>query len=788
MKHSLIIILLSLVLTSGAGEHRRTDAEPFSMSRLTVTAKSPEFRPAARKLAALLSRIYRYEVPVGENGNILFESAKLAGPQSYELQTSKSALIIRAASQAGALYAAADLLHELGYRRFSPDKFWEILPENPPSFLAVNKRETPDYAMRDIWPSWGIWPEYRKNGDHEAWHFANRTGGAKIQTGHAYDNFIRRNQSQFQAHPEYYALVKGKRAGSKLCIANPNLRRLFAADAVTQMRRNPDWASVSADPSDGGGWCECAECAKLGSPTDRAILLANEAAQAIQKEFPGKKVALYAYNQHSSPPAVAVDSNVIVNIATGFIREGWNIDRLLTRWGKCADIGIREYYNAGPEPGNGPGTNLAYLVRTIRDFHGRNARYITGEASDAWAPGLLGYNLAAQLFWNVNTEPEAFENDFYIRAFPKTEKPMRRFFALLDGSNQRPLSEDLLHRMYAALAEAHPLAIGPERARIEQLIAYTRFCELLFNHQKNRSETSYRALLESAAAVKPHYLVHTYAMFRDERQLGLPGKRTAAGFDWKTPRKLDYEKLLTEGMSNNKKLDFEPINFGYDLAPAMFPGSKRAGNIAPVRWKREFYLYSNGKPFTIKVTGGLIKHYRDRGNVKLDLIQIGGPSDTGEFETAVCHDESVPPDGRERLVTLTPKHPGLHRLVINDGGDMTKIIFPAELAVAVPVANESAPAISGDFWFYVPKGTRHLGLYAKTGRGWLLTPDGKRFQSLSGKNGFCKFDVPAGMDGQPWQVRGMNGTLRLLTVPDTLNLNGNRLLIPKKLIEKDRLK
>lgn len=34
----------------------------------------------------------------------------------------------------------------------------------------------------------------------------------------------------------------------------------------------------------------------------------------------------------------------------------------------------------------------------------------------------------------------------------------------------------------------------------------------------------------------------------------------------------------------------------------------------------------------------------------------------------------------------------------------------------------------------------------------------------------------------------MNGTLRLLTVPDTLNLNGNRLLIPKKLIEKDRLK
>lgn len=44
---------------------------------------------------------------------------------------------------------------------------------------------------------------------------------------------------------------------------------------------------------------------------------------------------------------------------------------------------------------------------------------------------------------------------------------------------------------------------------------------------------------------------------------------------------------------------------------------------------------------------------------------------------------------------------------------MTKIIFPAELAVAVPVANESAPAISGDFWFYVPKGTVIWGFMQK---------------------------------------------------------------------------
>ncbi len=793
MAQKLIVLLLAaFALETVAGEHVSKKAEPFALNDVSVRVKAPEFQESAQRFADLLGKVLKRKIELKADGNIVFEKAAFSDPQMYEIATSAKGIVFRAASPLGANYAGADLLRELGYRRFTPNPAWEVVPETPPKSIALNKRESPDYKMRSIWPGWNLWFDFRKQDNHKQWHYANRTGGLVIETGHSYDRFIRHNRKIFEAHPEYYALVKGKRNGSKLCISNPEVRKLFAEHSVKILRERPVQASVSADPSDGGGWCECAECAKLGTPTDRAMLLASTAAEAVVKAFPGKHVALYAYNQHSPPPSpgVKVHPAVIVNIATGFIRQGWTIEGLIREWGKRAAIGIREYYYARYEPGSGQACDLEYLRRTIPEFYRSGARYPSGEASDTWGPGFPGYCLAAALLWNTRADADAFLNDLYAKAFPKSEKIMREFYGLILGTPKKALSADLIHRMYDLLGQALKITSGGEKTRIEQLIGWTRFCELLLNHRNKPTKKSFEDMLEIAAAIKPSCVIHTFSIWRNEqRTLGFDGKGLSKKYDWDTPRKLDYEKIVADGLKNNKKLDFEAVSFGYKLVPVTVPGVKnQPGVLDGVRGKQQFYLYSDGSELKLKVTGGLIKHYRDRGAVKIDLIQIGGVSDTGELETKVAHDESVPPDGNPRTVVLKPKYAGLHRLEMNDGNDMTRIEFPAGMPVAYPVPREKMQIFGSICYFYVPNWTKVLGYYAQTNRGCIISPDGKTFAKLTKANGFYSHPVPEKFTGKVWQVRNMKGVFRLLTVPDALNLNSAFILVPETIAKKEGLK
>jgi len=165
---------------------------------------------------------------------------------------------------------------------------------------------------------------------------------------HAYDRVVRESRQQFEEHPDYWPLLEGKRqpvSNTKPCLAKQAVRDLFVQSALRKCASDPTLDSVSMDPSDGGGWCQCEQCAKLGSVSDQAITHANEVALAINRQHPGKLVGLYAYNYHSPPPIATVDPQVVVSVATSFIKEGPKVEDLLAEWSKQnASLGIREHY------------------------------------------------------------------------------------------------------------------------------------------------------------------------------------------------------------------------------------------------------------------------------------------------------------------------------------------------------------------------------------------------------------------------------------------------------------
>lgn len=746
----------------------------FLILSVSVTLES-----VVPRFGALLPRIF----PAGPTGNlarVVVERTDWADAQRYDIASSPERIVIRTASDKGAAYAAARILRELGYRRFAPHPSWEILPENPPQNLTLNVSETPDYRMRKIWYQYNLWPDFRKNDDHEAWAFSARLGGDEIRCNHMYQTFVRREKEFFREHPECLALVDGERKGNKLCISNPLLREHFAQFVLREYESSPDIVAASVEPSDGGGWCTCEACRKLGSPSDRAITLANETVSVLRKAHPGAKVAQYAYGLHSPPPSVKVDGDVIVMVATMFERDGWTASRLVDEWGRRTTIGIREYYynNLGA-PGRGWATDTRRMSETIPNFFRRGARYLTAESSDSWAAGLLGLNVAAETMWNVRTNRKDVMCDFILRAFPSSPREMATFYSLIDGASKKPLTGDLLARMRDCLATAYRAGTSAEKRRVAQLIAYTCFCAKLLAFELSGSDENAAALFESAAVLKPYYLVPTYWFFRDSRPLGKSAKQIAAAFDWTTERPLDPEKGLVE-LAGYERLAFEPKDFGLDLTVDPQPSARGKPALQPLRGNWSFYLMSDGKPFVLEVTGGLIKHYRNRGNVKLSLVQIGGASETGELETEVFHDESVPPDGSLRKVEIRPRRPGLHRLDVSDGDDQTRYAFPDDLPVGLAIVTDGLRRqLAGDFTFYVPKGTSQIGFFAQTSSGRVCDPQGKTRFDLRRKAEYGTIDVPADADGRYWSVKGLRGVFRPLTVPSVLNINPKFPLKPK---------
>ena len=406
-------IVGSVLLFSRAASAESVLLSSQGKARQTVTTAenaTQRVQTAASTLADYLSRISeaKFEVVTGDgttgiavgvaadfpqlSGTKMLLDPKPAERERYLLRSHPKGIWLVGATELAVENAVWDLLHRLGYRQFFPGKHWEIVPRTPELAIEVDVDESPDYLSRRIWYGFGAW-DYAAE-PYRDWCAKNRcVPGIELSTGHSYGGFIRELKADFDQHPEYYALVKGERnirPEATLCLSNGDLRRRIARHAVDRFRKDPTRDSISADPSDGGGWCECEQCAKLGNVTDRALLLANDMAAAVNQEFPGKLVGMYAYAFHSPPPTkVKPHPQVVISVATAFLKGGLSLEEIMKGWSDLGTVlGVREYYSVNTWdrdlPARARGSNIDYLKRTIPEFHAKGARYLSAESSDNW--------------------------------------------------------------------------------------------------------------------------------------------------------------------------------------------------------------------------------------------------------------------------------------------------------------------------------------------------------------------------------------------------------------------
>lgn len=134
----------------------------------------------------------------------------------------------------------------------------------------------------------------------------------------------------FAEHPEYYALVNGKRGPGAMsgaeakqpCLTNPDVLRIVTSNVLEWIRREPQYPIYGVSQTDGWyNYCSCPDCAAVdeeeGSHSGTVVRFVNAVAEAVEREFPGKMVETLAYNWSRKPPAkTKLRDNVAVYLCT----------------------------------------------------------------------------------------------------------------------------------------------------------------------------------------------------------------------------------------------------------------------------------------------------------------------------------------------------------------------------------------------------------------------------------------------------------------------------------------
>ncbi|QDU98290.1 DUF4838 domain-containing protein [Lignipirellula cremea] len=748
--------------------------------------------------------------------------------EAFALVTQADRLFVLGVSEAAVQNGVAELLRRWGFRYYAPSPRWRAIP--PRKSLAADLRLAgqPALLARGIWYAYGNPGELAPLMDnYREWAMANRlTVRNLMTTGHAYGNIIGRNPEAFEQHPEYYALLPtGERDNQrsilarKFCYSNPGLIDLVVQDRLklleSNQAQNPAQFMVSIDPSDGQGTCECEQCRKLGTTTDRVFHLANETAKGLKAKHPEAWVGLYAYSSHRLPPTINVEPNVYVQVAMGFNRTEYSLPELVSAWGeKVGAVGLREYYGVEAWdwglPGRMRGSKVDYHRQWIPYYAKRKLNAINAETNGNWGGQTLGLYVASQLMWNPEADVDALVEEFFVDCFDDVQEPMRRLYQRFDEAP--PLRSAALTPMFHDVREAYEKTQNEDvRRRLIDLMSYLTYVskyrdfDLASGRDPAHGDTYYNALeplMNYAWRTRGRDMVHYYALARRlcnglaiaDKRLDFYMNNKEAEPVWRQGEAYTDEEIIALFQQTLTALEndgdptvnysryFEPVQVdGADAGSSNILADERPA-VARFRKSLRGYLLAGGSQkmkLGVAATGRravLTVRLRDEVIFEKEFRGAGGnPPQPGEIET----------------VEITFPRPNDYELEIE--GDCI-LQVPPETAF-VYEASSLRPAwidYSGPHYFYVPKGTKEV-IVDGNPRLSLVIPGEKKRRDISptdrpeGKT-YVSIPVPTGADGQVWHTSNMTrGAISFLNTPPLLSFHRHAIYVPRETAEADSL-
>ncbi|MFO7257289.1 MAG: DUF4838 domain-containing protein [Bacteroidota bacterium] len=454
-----------IVLPSSPSEHEKQAAEVLRRYLLQISG-------TAFPIVGVQEGRSRYEIVLGQNERLdeLRPSIDFnaLGDDGFIIRTDSLRLLIASGPGKGTLYGVYTFLEKyLGCRMYSPSV--KIIPERTRIELPeIDDKQVPAIKFRTT--------HYRVAWDKEYvdWHKLDHDEtGERPDWGMWVHTFAALVPPDVYAkdHPEYYALVDGKRIPTQLCLTNPDVLDITVRNLRRFMARNPEATYWSVSQNDNRQYCTCEACTAInereGSPSGSIINFVNQVAD----QFPDKIISTLAYEYSRKAPA-NIKPRDNVNIMLCSIEVGRDkpiatdsasadFRRDVEDWGKIAkDIIVWDYviqfnHLVSPFP------NFHVLQPNIKFFvdHGVTAMFEQGNREVGGEFAELRAYLISKLLWNPDEDVDALMDDFLSGYYGPAGPFIRKY---IDKMTEALLASGKPLRIFGSPLTARDSYLTPE--------------------------------------------------------------------------------------------------------------------------------------------------------------------------------------------------------------------------------------------------------------------------------------------------------------------------------------
>jgi len=415
-----------IVISGNASETERKAAHEFQrLLALSSTVELPIMTDDQKER--------RYEIVIGYTNRDIPQTVGDLKSDGFTIQTGEKKLFIQGGTGKGCLYGVYTFFEiYLGYRCYSSSVFKYPSLERVTVPAGILDTQIPVNIYRNIFYEVADDPFYRDW--HKLKNYKEPDWGMFV---HTFDRLVP-EETYFDAHPEYYALVNGKRVRNQaplipsfpaqLCLTNPDVLRIVVDTLSKMMKEKPEalyWSVSQGDSSFEDSFaCTCDNCAALdaasNSPSGSIITFVNQVAQ----HFPDKIISTLAYlYSRKAPQVVKPAPNVNIMLCTIECDRHYPIEADTTagafrydfdNWSRLTDNFILWDYTIQFSNLLAQFPNLRVLQPNLQYFvrNGVSSHFQQGNISKGGEWCELRPYLIAKLLWNPDIDVQAVMTDF----------------------------------------------------------------------------------------------------------------------------------------------------------------------------------------------------------------------------------------------------------------------------------------------------------------------------------------------------------------------------------------
>ncbi len=522
-----------LLSTTTLAEEWELARDGASRYRIVIpTAASEKETEAATELQAFIRQVSQAELPIinddqpaAEHEIVLGASRRLRGlkisagadalgEEGFTIQTVGNRLVITGGTDQGTCYGVYAFLEDYLGCRWLSSKVSQIPKRSHIMLGPILDTQKPALTYREVYYSDAMDARFagrnKLNGNasliqdgrlrrerHRGWGYWCHTFGTHVPA-----------VKYFQSHPEYFALVDGRRRADKqLCLTQPEVLALVVADLRQRMQENPEAHYWSVSQNDTGGNCQCPACqaidAREGTPMGSLLEFINR----VAAEFPDNTISTLSYQYSRRPPkTLRPATNVLIMLCSiecdrrqpiALEPSSASFREDVVNWSKiCDQVFVWDYvvqfsHLVSPFP------NLRVLQPDMQFFVNNHARGVFSqgnrEAHGEWAE-LRAYVLA-KLLWNPACNVDRIINDFLKGFYGAAAGPLRQYI-------------DLQHDALAKSGAKLQIFGGPADHRQGYLSReLVQRCQLLFDEAEQRTQEDPECLARVQMARLPLFYV-----------------------------------------------------------------------------------------------------------------------------------------------------------------------------------------------------------------------------------------------------------------------------------------